>query len=182
MLNEKLLFYFNLCLFVCLSSMVMVTLIWAGTEFKHSYDLNFVAAVPNLGLPRYYGSCAGLVALTYNALEQNQYLEEHLSEDNNKNKSNYRLKIISVIANAFTYSSTCQDSEAIGLMLNSDANITLDAAFNKIIPFNEAVPLARSYYNEANQLGYYNNHKVQAFLLRERISRNAFRVTIKAPF
>jgi hypothetical protein len=94
----------------------------------------------------------------------------------------YRNQIIAVIANAFTYSSTCQDKEAIGLMLTSDANITLDAAFNQIMPFNEAVPLARSYYNEANELGYYDNHRIEGFLLQERIKRNEFRVTIHAPF
>jgi hypothetical protein len=94
----------------------------------------------------------------------------------------YKVNVISPIANAFTYSQYCQDPEAIGLMLTTDANITLDSAFNGITPFNEAVPLARSYYNEAKSLGYFDNHQLQDFLLSQRISRNQFRVTIKAPF
>jgi hypothetical protein len=176
------LYRFNIILFFCLASFAIGVTAWAINEFDKAYVNNYVPAQPDLGLPRYYGSCAGLVNLTYQALEDNRVLLSNLNINGNRKKLAYRNQIIAVIANAFTYSSTCQDKEAIGLMLTSDANITLDAAFNQIMPFNEAVPLARSYYNEANELGYYDNHRIEGFLLQERIKRNEFRVTIHAPF
>jgi hypothetical protein len=180
--NPETFYYLNFIFFVFLGIFALFSALWCGYQFTQSFHDNFVASEPELGLPRYYGSCSGLVDLTYTALKNNHDLLSHLDENNNRNKLNFKLKVVGVIANAFTYASNCQDANALGLLLTSDANVTLDAGFNQLMPLNEAVPLARSYFREAESLGYYNNHRMQGLLLQYRIQRNAFRVTIKAPF
>lgn len=174
--------WINKSLYWTLLSIYIILLGLFATWFSFDVRNNVVPEQTALGLPKYYGSCAPLVRIVYDALLENRNITKTLHIDPNRNKILFKSKVIGSIAGAFTYSSECKDVNAIGLMLVSDANITLDAAFNQIITFNEAVPLARSYYAEAEKLGYFKSHLIQGYLLSQRISRNKFRVTIKAPF
>lgn len=166
---------------VLLSTYVFL-LVTLGSWFAIDMNNQFVPAETSLGLPNYSGSCAPLVKFIYGALKDNREISKKLNSDPNRNKIIFKSKVIGGIAGAFTYSSHCTDPNALGLMLVADANITLDAAFNQIIPFSEAVPLARSYFNEAGKIGYFKNHAVENYLLSERIKRNEFRLKIKVPF
>lgn len=166
---------------ILLSTYVFL-LVTLGSCFAIDINNQFVPAETSLGLPKYTGSCAPLVRFIYVALKDNREISKKLHIDPNRNKIIFKSKVIGGIASAFTYSSHCTDSNALGLMLVADGNITLDAAFNQIIPFSEAVPLARSYYGEAEKLGYFDNHAIEGYLLAERIKRNEFRLKIKASF
>lgn len=166
---------------ILLSTYVFL-LVTLGSWFVIDINSQVVPAETTLGLPKYTGSCAPLIRIVYGALKDNREISKKLHTDPNRNKIVFKSKVIGGIAGAFTYSSKCTDPNAIGLMLVSDANITLDAAFNQIISFNEAVPLARSYFNEAVKIGYFKNHAVENYLLSERIKRNEFRLKIEVPF
>lgn len=130
-----------------------------------------------VSLPRYSGNCPDVVEAADRIFIDSRAWEEStlasVAEDKIQYKQIY-LRLVSV----FQLAQFCEDTEAQGRVLYIGASIEIGGGFRGSKPLKQVVRLATSYFNEAQHFGYNDRHPNEAYWLKERILRNAYRANI----
>lgn len=129
-------------------------------------------------LPKYSGNCPDVVETADKIFIDSRAFEESALGNIAEDKLQYK-QIYLRLRSVFQLAQFCEDAEAQGRILYIGASIEIAGGFRGTEPLKQVVRLAASYFNEAQHFGYNDNHPSEAYWLKERILRNAYRANIE---
>lgn len=163
---------------------VILILVIATTMVQSFYNIiifnrnQIVESKMTVSLPRYSGSCTDVVEAGDRVFIDSKVWEESTLTTVAQDKIHFKqiyLKLVSV----FQLAQFCEDTEAQGRILYIGASIEIGGGFRGSKPLKQVVRLATSYFNEAQHFGYNDRHPNEAYWLKSRILRNAYRAGVE---